>query len=323
MAKTFLSVDLSKPLPLPAQDGAKPSGHVFDQASVDALDAAIASERPLLIRGEPGTGKSQLALAAAVALGRVYLPFTVDARTEARDLLYTVDTVARLAEAQIAGHLPNPERRDVREGLAEANFTAPGPLWWAFDWHGASRQAEKSKAPMPSTETGSPENGAVLLIDEIDKSDPSVPNGLLEALGLGRFPTPWNETVSSRAKVPPLVVITTNEERSLPDAFLRRCLVLQLSWPLDRAELIAAFVARGKAHFQRAPRKLLELAAEMVADDREVVASRGLCPPGGAEYLDLLRAVWDRWPRDTGRQIEGLERIRTFVLRKHPRDSET
>lgn len=295
--------------------------HVFDRASIDAVNAALAARRPLLVRGEPGTGKSQLARAAASALGRAFLPFTVDARSEARDLLYTVDTVARLADAQVAAHLPGDPQRDVRSELAEARYTTPGPLWWAFDWPSAQRQAELAHGVTPWTPEGwSEAASAVVLLDEIDKADPAVPNGLLEALGQGEFRTPGGETVAARKPpaAPPFVLVTTNEERTLPDAFVRRCLVLQLGWPAEREGLLAALVDRGGAHFGDLAPDLLRDAAAMVADDREEVARRGLCPPGGAEYLDLLRAIAELAPRDAKAQRAMLERIRPYALQKHP-----
>ncbi|HEV7667947.1 MAG TPA: MoxR family ATPase [Thermoanaerobaculia bacterium] len=318
----YLSFDPGHHLRVEAYGTLPETVHVFDGASKEAINAALAAGRPLLVRGEPGTGKSQLARAAAAALGRAFLPFTVDARTEARDLLYTVDTVARLAEAQIVGHLPRAAEIDVREYLDEERFTTPGPIWWVFEWESAERQAERAHAAPPWTPKGwSKEKGAVLLIDEIDKADPAVPNGLLEALGQGQFRTPWGASVASPEDAPsPLVVLTTNEERALPDAFVRRCLVLQLGWPAGRAALIEALVGRGRAHFPLLAESFLRTAAEMVAEDREAVADRGLCPPGGAEYLDLLRAVVRQWPDDPERQNAGLGRIRAFALRKHPEE---
>ena len=308
---------------LPTLDGQPATVHVFDEDSIDAINSALAARRPLLVRGEPGTGKSQLARAAAAALGRAFLSFTVDARSEARDLRFTVDTVARLAEAQILGHREKAKDFDIQEHLAEERFTEPGPLWWVFNWKSAAEQQAKigRGAPPWSPENWTPKDGVVLLIDEIDKSDPAVPNGLLEALGEGRFRAPSAvEICPDPMAEPPLVVVTTNEERALPDAFLRRCLVLQLGWPSDEEALTAAFVARGRAHFPDLGEEILVRAAEMTAKDRADVAARGVCPPGGAEYLDLLRVVDEIYRNQPEHQLDALQRTRKFTLRKHPQE---
>ena len=110
----------------------------------------------------------------------------------------------------------------VREVLAIEKFIHPRPLWWAFDWQNAADQAQRVGAPAPSQPAGcDPANGVVVLIDEVDKADAEVPNGLLEALGAGEFtPEGLAEPVTIKDQAaPPLVMITTNEERNLPDAF--------------------------------------------------------------------------------------------------------
>ena len=316
---SYLQVKIGEPLTLPPLGKLPATVHVFDQASVDAVNAALAANRPLLVRGEPGTGKSQLARAAAAGLGRALLTTVIDARTEARDLLWSFDAVARLAEAQVQGALGARDEAAVREALREEKFVAPGPLWWAFDWQDALRQAELAKAGVPLVpESWRPEQGTVLLIDEIDKADTAVPNGLLECLGQGQFTCPGGGTVTRSEGVRPLVILTTNEERALPDPFLRRCLVLQLSWPEKQEELVAALMRRGQAHFPGCSEAVLKEAAERVAADRAEVAHRGLFPPGGAEYLDLLRALVELGNGDEARQKELLERIARFTLDKHP-----
>ena len=140
--------------------------------------------------------------------------------------------------------------RELRERLAVGNYVRPGPLWWAFDWEDACEQANRTRTPFPSCDPpADPRNGCVVLIDEIDKAESDVPNGLLEALGSGRFtPLGQTEPVEVRGE-PPLVVITTNEERVLPNAFLRRCLVLELKLPEDDSGLIAHLIARAAVHF--------------------------------------------------------------------------
>lgn len=296
----------------------EPVVHVFDEKSALAINAAIDAKRPLLVRGEPGTGKSQLALAAAHQLGRAFVSRVVDSETEARELFWTLDAVERLARAQVIGAIGATSEAAVRELLDESRFVSPGPLWWTFDWVDAEKQASEGGGARPLQPEGwSPELGVVLLIDEIDKADSSVPNGLLEALGNGQFPGPGKHGPVRRKGAAPLVVITTNEERALPDAFLRRCLVLQLSMPREEKELVAFLTARGKAHFPRMPPSVLEKAAVLLAGDRARLLERGLSPPGQAEYLDLLRAVAEHGKRKD-EQEKLLDQIAEFALKKHP-----
>ncbi len=305
------------PLTLPAIGGLDATVHLFEKKDVDAVNAAIASGRPLLVRGEPGTGKSQLARAAAQGLGRAFVWTVIDARTEARDLQWELDAVRRLADAQVIGSGGLPEGESVEERLDERRYVTPGPLWWAFHWADAARRVPDGTEP-PVPEDCSPDNGVVLLLDEIDKADSSVPNGLLETLGHGRFPGPGGEPVECRG-TPPLVVVTTNEERALPDAFLRRCLVRQLKVPSAEPELLRWLTRRGRAHFPESvlADEVLKTAAEMLAEDRAEVRQRGLSPPGAAEYLDLLRAVAELAGTTEG-QKGYLGRIGEFVLAKHP-----
>jgi MoxR-like ATPase len=301
---------------LPATAELPESDHVFTNDSIAAINAALAAGRPLLVRGEPGTGKSQLARAAAVGLRRVFLSKVIDSRTEARDLQFTFDAVARLADAQVLGALDVPPE-EVKHELRQTKYVDPGPLWWAFDWKSARDVASESGAPVPEVPPRwRPGNGAVLLIDEIDKADSALPNGLLEALGNARFPRPGGGYVTCGGEAP-LTIVTTNEERSLPDAFLRRCLVLQLDWPHDKETFIAALVAWGLAHFPAVDAAVLRQAAEAVEQDRALIRERGLNPPGGAEYLDLVRAVAEQLPQDPEGQSKLIEKIRRFVLRKH------
>jgi MoxR-like ATPase len=117
---------------------------------------------------------------------------------------------------------------------------------------------------------------------------------------------------------PPLVVITTNEERTLPDAFLRRCLVLHLALPEDDGALVRALIARGRAHFQGCAEQVLQRTAELLAADRAELRRQDLAPPGVAEYIDLVRAVIEQRKEDVAGQVALLERIAKFALRKHP-----
>lgn len=292
--------------------------HVFDQASIDAIDAALSARRPLLVRGEPGIGKSQLARAAAKRLGRTFVPYMIDSRTEPRDLLWRFDAVSRLARAQVV----HATGEDPDVVLRSERFLHPGPLWWAFDWAHAQEQATLALGETPEQiDGGDPERGCVVLIDEIDKAESDVPNGLLNALGAGDFKPFGREHPVRMGATAPLVVITTNEERALPNAFLRRCLILRLALPTlpdQRQQLIDLLVSRGQAHFKRVEPDtgVLTEAAEQLVQDRQDALNRRLEPlPGQAEYLDLVRAVLELG--DTAaQQQQFLEKLGRFALRK-------
>ena len=132
-------------------------------------------------------GKTQLAAAAAMVLKRPLVSRVVDSRTEPRDLLWEFDAVQRLAEAQIAG---TPAWRGLLQSrLAVGKFVRPGTLWWGFDWNGAAEQARLTGSEVLKPPDGTdPRHGRVVLIDEIDKAEADVPNGLLEALARGNSP---------------------------------------------------------------------------------------------------------------------------------------
>ena len=332
-ATTFIDVAKhhGKETRLRARGDALPSvPHRFEARDLHALNAALAAERPLLIRGEPGTGKSQLARAAADLLGREFVWKVVDAQTQVSDLFYSFDAVERLAQAQVAAILYGQTGgKKVEELLDERNFVRPGPLWWAFDPATAQRQEKRYQTRCPPEDTPSaPGPGYVVLLDEIDKTDPSVPNGLLEALGQGTFDVPRDKVSIHRSgQPPPLIVITTNEERELPSAFVRRCMVLHLHPPASDDALRDWLIERGKTHNPElaaplVPGKpqtsLLWRAADLVLRDRARANDRGLPPAGQAEYLDILRAL-HTLTSDPAERSSLLDTVADFALSKHGR----
>lgn len=168
-----------------------------------AVNAALSLQRPLLIKGEPGTGKTMLAEEVAKFLGRPLLQWHIKSTTKAQQGLYEYDAVSRLRDSQLGD-----ERvKDI------ANYIRPGVLWQAFE----------SESP------------AVVLIDEIDKADIEFPNDLLRELDQMEFHV-YETAQTIKAKHRPLVIITSNNEKDLPDAFLRRCFFHYIEFP-DQATL--------------------------------------------------------------------------------------
>lgn len=315
MAKIKLKLlkDPGKAIELPQSGSLPAEWHLFEPDTIKALNAALAARRPLLIRGDPGVGKSQLARAAAHQLKRAFISFVVDSRTESCDLLYHFDAVQRLADAQIIGHTETDLDAAIKR-LDEVRYLRPGPFWWAFDWDDAeSRTKDVSNLRRERPTKWQPADGCVVLIDEIDKGESDVPNGLLEVLGSREF-TPQGMAGAITIEGPaPLVIITTNAERILPDAFLRRCFVLFLELPANRKVLIAKLELRAAAHFPEVDPIVITSAANMLADARE--ESTELPRPGQAEFLDLVRAV-SEIESDSEAQMAHLTEIQQFVFKK-------
>ncbi|GGX58093.1 ATPase AAA [Tateyamaria omphalii] len=284
--------------------------HVFSELDIQAVEAALGAERPLLLLGEPGIGKSQLAEAVAVSQGWQFVSKTVDALTEPGDLLWTEDAVSRLAEAQLAAASQGEAADQVRKRLSRDNFISPGVLWSAFDPMGAA-QAANNPVPPPSR--------SVALIDEIDKAESSVPNGLLEALGAGKFSVPGRDA-QVEVGTWPLIVITSNDERPLPKAFIRRCIVHHMVAPVGDA-FVEWLVSRGSAYYPNpAQADSLSHVAQAVNADRETARRERLLPlPGLAEYLDLLRALFSQGPQDFASIQQRTAEIGQFFLRKASR----
>lgn len=314
---SFLTINAGEKVVLDAPEGVPEQVHLFDQKSIDAINAALAARRPLLIRGEPGVGKSQLARAAAKCLERTYVSYVVDAHSESKDLLWHFDAVQRLADAQLGTALgETPE--EVKDKLHIDNYLHPGPLWWAFNWQAAKDQAERLGQLPPYQYTGcGPEHGCVLLIDEIDKAEADLPNGLLEALGEGRFTPMGRKAPVNASKIFPLVIITTNEDRALPNAFLRRCLVLHLDL-FDQKDPASVLIKRASAHFPELDKKdVLQPAAKQLLTDRATAKENQQQPlPGQAEYFDLLRAVRTLSQEGKVRPEELIAKVAPYVMKK-------
>jgi MoxR-like ATPase len=216
-----------------------------------AVNAAITLERPLLIKGEPGTGKTMLALEVARALGRPLIQWHIKSTSKAQQGLYEYDAVSRLRDSQLG---------DVRVHDI-ANYIKRGPLWEAF-------------------ESGTP---AVVLIDEIDKADIEFPNDLLRELDRMEFYV-YETQQLVQARHRPTIIITSNNEKELPDAFLRRCFFHYIRFP-DK-ETMERIV---DVHYPGIKRTLLREALEAFFEIREVPGLKK--KPSTSELLDWLKLL--------------------------------
>src|SRR5436305_574567 len=216
-----------------------------------AVNAAIALERPLLVKGEPGTGKTMLAEEVARALGRPLLQWHVKSTTKAQQGLYEYDAVSRLRDSQL-GH--------DRVGDI-ANYIKRGVLWDAFE----------SESP------------AVVLIDEVDKADIEFPNDLLRELDRMEFHV-YETQATIVARHRQLVVITSNNEKDLPDAFLRRCFFHYIKFP-DH-ETMNRIV---EVHFPGIKQRLVQEALRIFFEVREVPGLKK--KPSTSELLDWLKLL--------------------------------
>jgi MoxR-like ATPase len=225
--------------------------YVADDDLKLAVNAAITLERPLLIKGEPGTGKTMLAEEVARALGKPLYQWHIKSTTKAQQGLYEYDAVSRLRDSQLG----DGKVHDIR------NYIVRGMLWQAFT----------SETP------------AVLLIDEIDKADIEFPNDLLRELDRMEFYVyETQELIKARHR--PLVVITSNNEKELPDAFLRRCFFHYIRFP-DH-ETMERIV---HVHFPDIKKQLLKEALERFFELREVPGLKK--KPSTSELLDWLKLL--------------------------------
>ncbi|GGA63080.1 ATPase AAA [Nitratireductor aestuarii] len=227
------------------------ASYVADKDLMVAVNAAIALERPLLVKGEPGTGKTELARQIATALGLDIIEWNIKSTTKAQQGLYEYDAVSRLRDSQLGDSRFN----DIH------NYIKRGKLWDAF--------AAGKKV--------------VLLIDEIDKADIEFPNDLLQELDRNEFFVyETGETI--RAEVRPIVIITSNNEKELPDAFLRRCFFHYIRFPdLDTLKQIV------DVHFPGIKPDLLRAALTTFFEVRETPGLKK--KPSTSEVLDWIRLL--------------------------------
>ena len=219
-----------------------------------AVNAAITLQRPLLIKGEPGTGKTMLAETVAAALKLPLLQWHIKSTTKAQQGLYEYDAVSRLRDSQLGG-----EHGGRVHNIA--NYIVKGVLWQAFE------------ADEPT----------VILIDEIDKADIEFPNDLLREIDRMEFYV-YETRELIRAKHRPIVFITSNNEKELPDAFLRRCFFHYIKFPdKDTMQQIV------NVHFPNLKKELLAQALQTFYEVREVAGLKK--KPSTSEFLDWLKLL--------------------------------
>ncbi|WP_437941089.1 AAA family ATPase [Sorangium sp. So ce341] len=256
-----------------------------DPGLVLAINVALASRRPLLLRGDPGSGKSSLAADVAFCMDRRYEEEVVTSRTQAQDLQWRFDAVRRLADAQARA------ARGI-EPAPDDLYVEPGVLWRAFAPGDARRYGSRGRSAEGAPQS-TPERGAVVLLDEIDKADPDVPNDLLVAIDARWFRVPEiDHEVRAAKDLELLLVITTNGERELPAAFLRRCIVYELATPAyepsrpDESPLKRI----AQHHVPTVKPALIDLILKEHHRLFETATGARLRPPSTAELLDAVRA---------------------------------
>lgn len=216
-----------------------------------AVNAAITLQRPLLIKGEPGTGKTMLAEEVASALGMPLLQWHIKSTTKAQNGLYEYDAVSRLRDSQLG----DPKVANI------ANYIVKGVLWEAFE----------SDKP------------AVVLIDEIDKADIEFPNDLLRELDRMEFYC-YETHQLIQAKHRPIIIITSNNEKELPDAFLRRCFFHYIAFP-DRETMVKIV----DSHFPDLQENLIREALEVFYELRQINGFKK--KPSTSELIDWLKLL--------------------------------
>lgn len=261
---------------LPHLEGEQPYVYRDERIAV-AVNVALATGRPLLISGVPGSGKSTLAADIARRLGWAYLDTVITSRTRLEDLVAEVDLVRRLSHAE-QGTLG-----------ADSDYVVPGILWWATD------PATASVAPAAAgrdrrRRSQLAGNGIVVLLDEIDKAEPDLPNDLLGPLGDGTIEIPHIGSRRPSGRV--LVIVTTNGERDMPPAFLRRCLHLEL-----RPPGVDDLVEMATAHYGPDPDALYRAVARELVRMRRQARLAGRRLPSTAEYLDTVKACREHGER--------------------------
>lgn len=273
-----------------------------------AVNVALVTGRPLFLQGPSGSGKSSLARTIARNMQRRYYERVISSRTTVRDLLWHFDALRRLQDAQIT--------KKKAKKLNVTDYIEPGVLWWAFDPVSAAKMPHAVDRtvidfePKPQTPEELEAIPAVVLLDEIDKADPDLPNDLLVPLGSQRFSVEGlADDIVARGgdRDPkdvrtPLIVVTTNNERDMPPAFLRRCVTLELPAPGRESLLKIATLHLGDARMA----KVKAITDKLLPEGQTPAMST-------AELLDALHAA-----AQLDADLDSWESIAAVTIRKAP-----
>lgn len=302
-----------QPVDLPQPSKAKqldPAGYLMDESLVDAVNVALLLSQPLLVTGEPGTGKTQLAYRVAWELGLGQpLRFDTKSGSTARDVLYRYDTLSRFHAANTNSGSQNNLDYLTYEPLGKAIIL--------------SRKREDVEKKLPRTFKHTGPRRSVVLIDEIDKAARDFPNDLLLEVEALRFYIPeLNDDVEADPKLRPVLVLTSNSEQNLPDAFLRRCIYYHIPLP-ERTRL--AEIVRSRLPDISPPQEsslLLDSALDFFQEVRGLELRK---PPSTAELLNWLQTLQKYGIPQNSKVTEAPDPLRKSLstLAKTQEDSNT